>query len=84
MAECRKDLGNRVFLERRRQKRSGCAVNLTGVAAQGLANYIDVRSYVFEVKVEAEINGYKRNYYGIVSRAGASGQKMLCVKFYWE
>jgi hypothetical protein len=28
-----------------------------GVAAQGLANYIDVRSYVFEVRVDAEING---------------------------
>ena len=55
-----------------------------GVAAQGLGNYIDVRSYVFEVKVEAEINGYKRAYYGIVSRAGPSGQKLLCVKFYWE
>jgi type II secretion system (T2SS) protein K/helix-hairpin-helix protein len=53
-----------------------------GVAAQGLANYIDVRSYVFEVKVEAQINGYKRNFYGIVSRA-ASGQ-IKCVKFYWE
>jgi hypothetical protein len=55
-----------------------------GVAAQGLANYIDVRSYVFEVRVDAEINGYKRAYYGIVSRAGASGQKIVCVKFYWE
>jgi general secretion pathway protein K len=55
-----------------------------GVAAQGLANYIDVRSYVFEVKVEAEINGYKRAYYGIVSRAGAGGQRIQCVKFYWE
>jgi general secretion pathway protein K len=55
-----------------------------GIAAQGLANYIDVRSYVFEVKVDAEINGYHREYYGIVSRAGASGQKIQCVKFYWE
>jgi hypothetical protein len=55
-----------------------------GVAAQGLANYIDVRSYVFEVKVDAEINGYKRAYYGIVSRTGASGQQIKCVKFYWE
>jgi general secretion pathway protein K len=55
-----------------------------GVAAQGLASYIDVRSYVFEVKVDAEINGYHRNYYGIVSRAGPSGQKIQCVKFYWD
>jgi len=55
-----------------------------GVAAQGLANYIDVRSYVFEVKVEASINDYKRTFYGIVSRAGPSGQQTKCVKFYWE
>jgi hypothetical protein len=55
-----------------------------GVAAQGLANYIDVRSYVFEVKVTAEINGYTRAFYGIVSRAGASGQQIKCVKFYWQ
>jgi general secretion pathway protein K len=55
-----------------------------GVAAQGLASYIDVRSYVFEVKVDAEINGYKRAYYGIVSRGGTGAQKLVCVKFYWE
>jgi general secretion pathway protein K len=54
-----------------------------GVAAQGLGSYIDVRSYVFEVKVDAEINGYKRAFYGIVSRAGAGSQKIQCVKFYW-
>ena len=53
-----------------------------GVATQGMANYVDVRSYAFEVKVEAEINGYKRNFYGIVSRGG--GTQTTCVKFYWE
>ncbi|HZM05408.1 MAG TPA: hypothetical protein VFC44_20610 [Candidatus Saccharimonadales bacterium] len=55
-----------------------------GIATQGMAAYIDVRSYVFEVKVDAEINGYKRAFYGIVSRAGAGAQQMKCVKFYWE
>ncbi|HEY3854923.1 MAG TPA: general secretion pathway protein GspK [Verrucomicrobiae bacterium] len=54
-----------------------------GVAAQGLGAYIDVKSYVFEVKVEADIDGYKRNYYGIVSRA-TGGTRVQCVKFYWE
>lgn len=56
----------------------------TGVAAAGLANYVDVRSYVFQVKVVAEINDYKRTFYGIVSRAGGGGQSIKCVKFYWE
>jgi len=57
-----------------------------GVAAQGMAAYIDVRSYVFKVKVETQINGYKRNFYGIVSRPGqgGNGQQLKCVKFYWE
>jgi type II secretory pathway component PulK len=56
----------------------------SGIAAQGLANYVDVRSYVFEVKVEAQINDYKKTFYGIVSRTGAGGQQIRCVKFYWE
>jgi general secretion pathway protein K len=55
-----------------------------GVATQAMGTYIDVRSYVFQVKVDAEINGYKRTFYGIVARAGASSQQMKCVKFYWE
>ncbi len=55
-----------------------------GLAAQGMAAYIDVRSYVFKVRVDTEINGYKRSYYGIVSRQGSNAQKLNCVKFYWE
>jgi hypothetical protein len=55
-----------------------------GVAAQGLANFVDVRSYVFEVRVDADINGYKRTFYGIVSRGGGGGQQLQCIKFYWE
>ncbi len=47
------------------------------MATQGLGAYIDVRSYVFEVKVEADIDGYKRNYYGIVSRAGSSTRSAM-------
>ena len=55
-----------------------------GVQVQQLANYVSVRSLVFEVKVEAVINDYKRNFYGIVSRGGGGGQQITCVKFYWE
>ena len=60
----------------------------TPLATQGMGAYIDVRSYIFLVKVEAEINNYKRTFYGIVSRAGGasggSSQNFKCVKFYWE
>jgi general secretion pathway protein K len=57
----------------------------TGIAAQGLANYVDVRSYVFDVTVEADINGYIRKFHGIVSRGGGGGgQQIRCVKFFWD
>jgi hypothetical protein len=57
----------------------------TGLATQALGNYIDVHSYVFLVKVDAEISDYKRTFYGIVSRGGGGGsQQIKCVKFYWE
>jgi general secretion pathway protein K len=55
-----------------------------GAATMALNNYIDVRSYVFKVRVDAEINGYKRTFYGIVSRAGFGAQQTRCVKFYWD
>jgi hypothetical protein len=55
-----------------------------GIAAQGLAAYIDVKSYVFDVQVLAEINGYKRIYHGIIGRDTGTGQQLKCVKFYWE
>ena len=56
---------------------------IQGGANQGGAGY-GYRSYVFEVKVEAQINDYKRTFTGIVSRGGGGGQQINCVKFYWE
>jgi hypothetical protein len=55
-----------------------------GVAAQSMASYIDVRSYVFDVRVDAEINDYKRTFHGIVSRSGAGAAQLKCVTFFWE
>jgi general secretion pathway protein K len=55
-----------------------------GGQQQGAANFIDVRSYVYKVQVDAEINGYKRTFYGIIGRAAANTQQFACVKFYWE
>jgi hypothetical protein len=54
------------------------------VQTQALQNYVDVRSYVFDVTVDAYINDYHRTFHGIVSRSGASSQTLSCVKFYWE
>lgn len=50
----------------------------------GLAAYCDVRSYVFEVRVEAEINNYKRTFVGIVSRNGSDPSQIECVRFHWD
>ena len=55
-----------------------------GMAAGGLAVYCDVRSYVFEVHVEAEINGVKRTFVGLVSRMGQNPSQIQCTRFHWE
>jgi hypothetical protein len=55
-----------------------------GLAASGLAAYCDVRSYVFEVHVEAEINGVKRNFVGVLSRSTGNASLIQCIRFHWE
>ena len=55
-----------------------------GLAAGGLGVYCDVRSYVFEVHVEAEINGVKRNFVGLLSRNGGNTSLIVCTRFHWE
>ena len=55
-----------------------------GVAAGQIARYCDVRSYVFEVHVEAKLDNHSHTYYGIISRSGPNPAQMQCVRFYWE
>jgi general secretion pathway protein K len=55
-----------------------------GVAAQGQASYTGVISTTFDVQVQADINGYKRIFHGIVNKNGPGGGQIRCVKFYWE
>jgi len=55
-----------------------------GIAAGGLAVFCDVRSYAFEVHVEAEINGVKRRFVGVVFRSGQNASQIVCVRFHWE
>jgi hypothetical protein len=57
---------------------------LAGGAGAILANYCDVRSYVFEVHVIAEINNVKRTFVGIVSRPPQNPNQVQCIRFYWE
>jgi general secretion pathway protein K len=55
-----------------------------GIQAAGLAAYCDVRSYVFEVRVDAEINGVHRAFTGIVSRDQRNPSQVTCVRFHWD
>jgi hypothetical protein len=55
-----------------------------GLQPGGMAAYCDVRSYVFEVHVDAEINGIKRSFVGVVSRNGQNANQIQCVRFHWE
>ncbi len=55
-----------------------------GQAAAALGRYCDIRSYVFEVQVDTEINGYQRTFYGIISRAGPNPNQLMTVRFYWK
>jgi general secretion pathway protein K len=55
-----------------------------GTQAALLAAYCDVRSYVFEVHVDAEINGVHRTFTGIVSRAPQNPSQITCVRFHWD
>jgi general secretion pathway protein K len=56
----------------------------SGVPTQALASYVGVRSYVFDVTVDAQINGYTNRFHGILSRGGGNGQSFNMVKFYWD
>jgi type II secretory pathway component PulK len=55
-----------------------------GVQAGNIANYVGVRSYVFDVKVDASINDYHRIFHGVIARGGGGGQQFDCKVFYWE
>jgi general secretion pathway protein K len=57
---------------------------LPPVAAEAIWKYVGVSSSVFEVHVDAEINGYKRKFGGVVNRVGPSASQTKCIRFYWE
>jgi type II secretory pathway component PulK len=58
------------------------ANNIPGLGPVQLQNYCIAASKYFEVKVDAEINGYKRTFHAVIDRSGAKGP--LVVKFYWD
>lgn len=64
----------------------GELINVPGMSrdvVQQLSPYCDVRSFTFEVQVDAEINGVKRKYFAIVRR-GNTATAFTTLRFYWE
>jgi general secretion pathway protein K len=63
----------------------GQLINIPGMnplAVQHLTRYCDVRSFTFEVHVDAEIGGVKRVYTALLRRAANNDLQLL--KFTWE
>jgi hypothetical protein len=55
-----------------------------GVQTASFARYCDVRSNNFEVQVDTEINGYKRQFFALISRGGQRPTDFQVFKFYWK
>ena len=53
-------------------------------AAQQLIRYCGVSSFVFDVQVDTEVNGYPRTFHGIISRGGPNPNQLQTVRFYWK
>lgn len=51
-------------------------------AASQIQQYCDVRSYTFEVRVDAEIGGSKRTFFAIIGRN--SPRDLQVLSFYWK
>lgn len=49
-----------------------------------LSKYCDVRSHTFEVQVDAEMGGYKRQYFALIRRGGQRGTDFQVFQFYWK
>jgi general secretion pathway protein K len=49
-----------------------------------LQQYCDVRSYTFEVQVDAQVSGYKRQFVAIITRPRGNPRDMQVLSFYWK
>lgn len=55
-----------------------------GPSLSAITQFCDVRSFYFEVTVEAEINGAKRTYHAILARHPSRPMEPQIIRFYWE
>ena len=55
-----------------------------GVGTGQIGRYCAVRSSVFEVQVDTEISGYKRQFFAVIVRGGQQQRDLQVFKFYWK
>ena len=66
-------------------RNAGELINVPGISRQAVAQLqrvCDVRSRTFEVQVDAEVNGYKRQFIAIVGRNNPKDLQVLSL--YWK
>jgi general secretion pathway protein K len=66
-------------------RNAGELINVPGISRQAVAQLqriCDVRSRTFEVQVDAEVNGYRRQFIAIVGRSSPRDVQVL--SFYWK
>jgi len=64
----------------------GELINVPGMRReiiQQLGPYCDVRSYTFEVQVDVDLGGLKRQYFAVIRR-GSRPADFVILKFYWQ
>jgi type II secretory pathway component PulK len=57
---------------------------VTPIMSQLIQQYCDVRSYTFEVHVDAVVAGYHRHFVGIIGRPPGNPRGIKVLDFYWN
>ncbi|HEV2207523.1 MAG TPA: general secretion pathway protein GspK [Verrucomicrobiae bacterium] len=56
---------------------------VTPIMSQQIQQFCDVRSYTFEVHVDAQVAGYHRHFIGVVGRPPGNPRGIKVLNFYW-
>lgn len=56
---------------------------VTPIIARQIQSVCDVRSYTFEVQVDAQMSGYHRHFVGIIGRPPGNPRGIQVLNFYW-
>ena len=56
---------------------------VTPIIARQIQSVCDVRSYTFEVQVDAQMGGYHRHFVGVIGRPAGNPRGIQVLNFYW-